>query len=392
MHKRIFALIAGVLLQACLGGIYAWSVFVPPLRLAFEYTAAQTQIVFGVTIMVFTSSMLVAGRGVDRYGPRPMAFLSAIFIFAGYLTMSIFGGSFAGLLIGMGVLNGLAIGCGYLCAISTGMKWYPNRKGLITGLMVAGYGGGAILLSAIAEGLLGAEEGILSVFRMIAMIYGPLVLISGLMLFQPAAEKEIGARHFIFPAANPVFWALIAAMAFGSYPAISLIGTLKPIALFYGLPQATAVAAVTALSIGNASGRIAWGFLQDQIGDIKTATMLFIAIFISILLIPLGSGSSAIFLFGAIFVGFSFGGCLSIFAAQTAHRFGADRLGSVYPFVILFHGIGALIGPWGTGWGYDRSGSYTLGITCAAVSAFLGLILYRLLMARAAAGEKAGGA
>lgn len=390
MHKRIFALIAGVVLQACLGGIYAWSVFVPPLRSAFEYTAAQTQIVFGVTIMVFTTSMLVAGRGVDRFGPRPMAFLSAIFIFAGYLAMSIFGDSFAGLLIGMGVLNGLAIGCGYLCAISTGMKWYPERKGLITGLMVAGYGGGAILLSAIAEGLLGAGEEILAVFRMIALIYGPLVFLSGLLLFQPAAEKETGTRHFIFPAANPVFWALIAAMAFGSYPAISLIGTLKPIALFYGLPQATAVAAVTALSIGNASGRIAWGFLQDQIGDIKTATMLFIAIFISIVLIPLGSGSSAVFLFGAIFVGFSFGGCLSIFAAQTAHRFGAERLGSVYPFVILFHGIGALIGPWVTGWGFDRSGNYALGISCAAVSAILGLIIYRLLMARAAAGETAG--
>ena len=76
MYKRILALAAGVVLQACLGGIYAWSVFVPALRDTFGYSAAQTQIVFGTTIMVFTSSMLLAGRGVDKLGPRPMAFMS----------------------------------------------------------------------------------------------------------------------------------------------------------------------------------------------------------------------------------------------------------------------------------------------------------------------------
>lgn len=382
MHKRFIALVAGVVLQACLGGIYAWSVFVPPLRETFGYTAANTQIVFGTTIMVFTTSMLLAGRGVDKFGARPMAILSALFIFAGYSVVGMFGHTMLGLLIGMGVLNGLSIGCGYLCAISTGMKWYPERKGLITGLMVAGYGGGAILLSAIGEGLLNSQKGILEIFRMIAYIYGPLVLIAGLMLFQPSRSKDLQPKHFIFPARSPAFWALVCAMAFGSYPAISLIGTLKPIALFFELPQATAVAAVTALSIGNASGRIAWGMLQDYIGDIKTATLLFIAIFASIVLIPAGQFSPAIFLVAAVFVGFSFGGCLSIFAAQTAHHFGAERLGSVYPFVMLFHGIGALIGPWVTGWGFDRFGSYTLGIVCAAASALVGMLGYRLLMAR----------
>jgi MFS transporter, OFA family, oxalate/formate antiporter len=380
MHKRIIALVAGVALQACLGGIYAWSVFVPALRETFGYSAAQTQIVFGTTIMVFTSSMLLAGRGVDKLGARPMAFMSALLIFAGYATIGHFGDSFAGLLLGMGILNGLAIGCGYLCAISTGMKWFPERKGLITGLMVAGYGGGAIVLSAIGESLLGIDWDIMHIFRMIGYIYGPLVFIAGLLLFQPQISQARQDRHFIFPARSPAFWAFIAAMAFGSYPAISLIGTIKPIALFYELPVATAVASVTALSIGNASGRIAWGVLQDHIGDIRTGALLFCAIFISIVLIPVGASSSTLFLAAAFFVGFSFGGCLSIFAAQTAHHFGAERLGSVYPFVMLFHGIGALIGPWVTGFGFDRYGSYTLGITCAAISALLGLLFYTSLM------------
>lgn len=387
MSKRLIAIVAGILLQACLGGIYAWSVFVPPLHESFGFSAAQTQIVFGTTIMVFTGSMLITGRGVDKWGPRPMAILSAVLIFLGYLTLGFFGSSLSGLLLGMGILNGLSIGCGYLCAISTGMKWFPERKGFITGLMVAGYGGGAILLSMIAESLLASKVDILDIFKIIGFIYGPLVLLAALSLHQPQTSKRTTAQvHFSFPAREPAFWALICAMAFGSYPAISIIGIIKPMAIFYELPMATAAAAVTALAIGNASGRIAWGYLQDSIGDIKTATLLFLAIFISIVILPIGQFSPPLFLFAALFVGFSFGGCLSIFAAQTAHRFGAERLGSVYPFIMLFHGLGALIGPWFTGWGYDVMGNYNLGLSAAAISALIGLACYRQLNAKSSIG------
>jgi MFS transporter, OFA family, oxalate/formate antiporter len=387
--KRTIALTAGVLLQVCLGGVYAWSVFVPPLRETFGYSAAQTQLVFGVTILTFTTSMLIAGRGVDRFGPRPMAFLSALFLFAGYRTAGAIGDAHAGLVLGIGVLNGLAIGCGYLCAISTGMKWFPNRKGMISGLMVAGYGGGAILLSAIAEGLLAAGTPVLSTFRMIALLYGPLVAIAGALLFQPKREgAALAVRHFEFPARHPAFWALIAGMTFGSYPAISLIGALKPIALFFELPAASAAASVTALSIGNASGRVVWGIIQDRLGDVRTTTLLFAGIFVSIVLVPLAGTNPALFLWTAFFMGFQFGGGLSIYPAQTAHRFGAEHLGSIYPFVMLFHGIGAVIGPTVTGWGFDAMGNYNLGFALAAVSAAVGLVLYRMLIRKEA---RAGG-
>ncbi len=335
--------------------------------------------------MVFTGSMLLTGRGVDKWGPRPMAVISAVLIFLGYSTLGFYGTTMGGLLLGMGIFNGLSIGCGYLCAISTGMKWFPERKGFITGLMVAGYGGGAILLSMIAESLLASGIEILNIFKIIAFIYGPLVLLAAVSLHQPKNSKQKATeRHFSFPAREPAFWALVCAMAFGSYPAISIIGIIKPIALFYELPIPTAVAAVTALAIGNASGRIVWGHLQDSLGDMKTATLLFLAIFLSITLLPIGRFSPPLFLFAAFFVGFSFGGCLSIFAAQTAHRFGADRLGSVYPFIMLFHGLGALLGPWFTGWGYDQTGDYSLGLTAAAISAVLGLAAYRILSAKGA--------
>ena len=148
---RYIILIASVVIQICLGGIYAWSELVPALEETVGLSIAQTQIIFGCLFGVFTVSMVLAGKLLYRFGPRVLAGVAGLFFGAGYLVASYSGGSFPLMLLGISLLAGIGTGTGYVCPLTTCMKWFPNHRGLVTGISMAGFGGGAVLLSALAE-------------------------------------------------------------------------------------------------------------------------------------------------------------------------------------------------------------------------------------------------
>ncbi|MBN1382001.1 MAG: MFS transporter, partial [Deltaproteobacteria bacterium] len=147
--NRWYVAIGAILIQLCLGAIYAWSVFTPKLTLAiaqggtYGFSATQAAWIFSVGLLVFSVVMVLAGRMMQRVGPKKLAMSGGIVLGVGYVLGGMFGSSFAAQLICIGIIGGAGIGLAYVVPIAVGVKWFPDKKGMITGLAVAGFGFGA---------------------------------------------------------------------------------------------------------------------------------------------------------------------------------------------------------------------------------------------------------
>lgn len=366
---RHVILIASIIMQMALGGVYAWSTFVPELRSGYGLTGWQAGLIFGSTIAVFTVTMLAAGRWLERVGPRPVALLGAVIYGVGYWVAGSSSGSWLWIWLGIGVVSGLGIGLGYVCPLTTCVRWYPDRKGMVTGYAVAGFGGGAIVLAEVAELLMEGGWSPLAVFRLLGITLALVIAACALVLrFPPppvtstAAAAPETART---TGPDPHFWRLVAGMFTGTFGGLLAIGHLKPIALVAGLSSAAGAMAVSAFAVGNALGRIAWGGLYDRFGyRVIPASLGFLALS---LLGLLDSGVTWRFIGAALVAGFGFGACFVVFAADVAARYGVTRVGRMYPKIFLAYGVAGITGPLAGGWLYDLSGAYLWPVLTASL-------------------------
>jgi len=176
-----------VLIQLALGAIYAWSVFTPKLVEA-GWSKAQTQGVFSTGLFFFAIVMVIAGRIMPKIGPRKLAISGGFVLGSGYLLAGLFGGtSFISLLIFIGMIGGAGIGLAYVVPIAVGMKWFPDKKGLITGLAVAGFGFGATLWVKLAGswGDLIGLYGLSTTFTALGAIFMLMILLGGIWMVYP---------------------------------------------------------------------------------------------------------------------------------------------------------------------------------------------------------------
>jgi len=356
--KGLFVLPAVILIQTCLGGLYAWSAFVPSLRADFGYTAGQTQLVFGLAIAAFTLAMVFAGRLLIPWGPRRVALLGGLLFACGHLTSSASAGQYVWLLAGSGLLSGSGIGFGYVAALTTGMQWFPMRKGLVAGMAVAGFGAGAILLSSLTTVLLRNGHKVLDIFQIVGLGYGAAVCLAAAFLFRPPFVAG-GRGHMALKAIlqDRVFWALATGIFCGTFSGLLVIGSLKPIGMDGGATSGTATAAISLFALGNASGRLAWGWLFDRFGyPVIPLSLVFQGATLTLLLVARCAPSA--FSASAFMVGFGFGACFVVYAAQVALRYGAVHVASVYPLVFLAHGVAGITGPPLGGFLYDCTRSY----------------------------------
>lgn len=368
-------LVASVVIQVCLGGIYAWSTFVPDLVETVGLTVTQTQVIFGLLFGVFTLSMVFTGRRVERWGPRVIAGLGGLLFGVGYLIASRPDGSFPLMLLGVSVLAGIGTGAGYVCALTTSMKWFPDRKGLVTGIAMAGFGGGAILLSALAEYLLSNGVNVLTVFEWIGLAYGAVILIAAMVLRFPTAAPMTQLRTappLKRLARDPFFLMLVLGMFCGTFAGMLIIGNLTPMALSIGIPALPAAAAVSVFAIGNATGRITWGWIADRTSEWAIPVKL-AALAVPLVLLA-GVTATAPFIAVSFAIGFGFGACFVIYAAQVAARYGLSAVAGIYPLVFLAYGAAGIIGPPLGGWLYDQTLSYRPAIVLTVGVVAIGIL------------------
>lgn len=363
-------------IQICLGGIYAWSALVPALVGDVGLSIVQTQVIFGCLFGTFTVSMVAGGRLLARFGPRATALAGGGLFGGGYLIASCSGGSLPLMLVGVSLLAGMGTGFAYVCPLATCMRWFPRKAGFVTGVSVAGFGGGAVVLSALAENMLSGGAHVLTVFQWIGFAYGAALLAAAAVLRFPATNeqgRELSAIPLRILLRDPFFLSLALGMFSGTFAGMLVIGNLKPMALNVGIPAFPAAAAVSVFALGNAAGRITWGWISDRTDErtipVKLAAML------PPLALLAWANTSALFIGAAFAVGFCFGGCFVVYAAQVASRYGVAHVGAVYPIVFLAYGVAGIAGPPIGGWLFDTMSSYApaLAQSCLVVGiGFLG--------------------
>jgi MFS transporter, OFA family, oxalate/formate antiporter len=393
MKNRWLVVIGALIVQICLGAIYAWSVFVNPLKEQFGFTTMQTQAVFSIGLATFALVMIFAGRWQDKVGPRIVAMTGGLVLGIGYVLGGLTGGSFWAIALTVGLIGGAGIGLGYVCPIAAGVKWFPDKRGLITGLAVAGFGGGAWIFAKLASSLI-ASVGVLSTFVYLGIIFGVAVVIGSLFLVNPPEgykpkgwePKKVETKTKSGKTAienytwkemlkTPQFWFLWLMFVFGAAAGLMVIGNLKPFGISSGMTAAMAGSAVGILALFNAAGRIAWGWSSDKLGRTKAMFIMFLLQGIVMLLL-MNMGSTALLLgVAAALVGFNFGGNFALFPSTTADFFGTKNIGVNYAFVFTAYGVAGIVGPILGGRVFDLTGSYLWAFIPAGIVCLLAAVL-----------------
>lgn len=386
--NRWFRVAGGVAMNLCFGAAYAWSVFLGPLQSEFGWTRAEVSVAFTVSIACISMGVLIGGRWQDRKGPAPVALTGAVLFSAG-MFLSRYTHSLWWLYVFYGVLVGFASGVGYTCPLAVGMKWFPDKRGLVTGLMVMGYGAGGALIAPLA-GLLIHWYGWRHTFAVLGIgcffvtVAGSFFLRNPPEGWKPAGwtaplpgEGAFRTLHDYAPLdmmRTGTFLRMWPAYALGTTAGLMVIGHLAAFAQGAGFSRPDAAIAVGILSVGNGCGRIGSGWLSDHIGRTRTLSLV---MGVTAVLLLLESGvSTRWFLFVSVFlIGYCYGSQLAVFPSATADFFGVRNLGNNYGVVVTAWGTAGIIGPMLGGWIYDAAKSYESAFRIAALLALLAALL-----------------
>jgi len=372
LENRWLVVAGALIIQVCLGAIYSWSVFVNPLKEVFSYTTTQTQVIFSLALATFALTMVFAGRLQDKKGPRIVATLGGIVLGTGYLLASFTGGSFLLLALAVGIIGGAGIGLSYVCPIAACVKWFPDKRGMVTGLAVAGFGAGAWIFAKVASSFIDAY-GLLTSFMYLGVIFMVSVVVGAQLLrnpppgwkpagweppepkFKTSSVEDFDWRDMV---KLKQFWMLWIMFMFGAAAGLLVIGILQPYGVHSGLSAAAAANAVGVLALFNGAGRIVWGAASDKIGRKNAMTLMFLlqgAIMLA--LIKMGSTEMTLSI-AAAWVGFNFGGNLALFPSTTADFFGTKNVGINYGLMFTAYGVAGIAGPILAGSVFDMTGSY----------------------------------
>src|SRR5579884_1536225 len=176
--------LAGVIMQIAFGAVYAWSVFRIPLTKNFGWTITQVTFTFTLSILMLGFASFVGGLWMRKVGPRKVAITAGIFYGAGVFLSSFSGGHLWWLYFAYGFLGGIGLGLGYIVPIATLVRWFPDKRGMITGLAVAGFGAGALVTAPVANSLI-ASVGVGRTFEVLGLAYLAVVFGCALMMRNP---------------------------------------------------------------------------------------------------------------------------------------------------------------------------------------------------------------
>ncbi len=382
--NRWLIVVGAILIQLCLGGIYIWSVFRKPLEMAVDegglgLSPSQATLPFSLVLIFFAIATVIGGRWQDKAGPRLVASVGGILLGAGML-LSAFGKSYPALALGYGVIGGIGIGFTYVCPVATGIKWFPDKRGLITGLSVAGFGAGALILAPVARSLIDSM-GIFSTLSTLGIIFLVVVVAASQLLKNPptgyapagwtppetaAVTKESFSTGQMLK--TPQFYSIWLMYFFGCLAGLMIIGQTSPIGQeIAGYSAATAALAVMLLSIFNGAGRIFWGRVSDALGRMKTLFIMFTLCGIAMLLYNVIGAFPPYYWIGVAIVGACFGGYLALFPAITADFFGTKNIGANYGFVFMAYGVGGLLGPQFAARVLEATGGYSVAFIVTGV-------------------------
>ena len=356
---------AGTLMMLCIGNVYAWSVFSKPLQ-AIGWTAGQTTLPFQLSIVIFTIAMIFAGRWQDKAGPKPVAIFSGVMMGLGFVLIKFLGQSQLGMIICFSLIAGTGMGAGYVTPLATALKWYPDKRGMMSGVVVMGMGAGSIF-GGMGGPILIEKFGVWNTFMFFGIVFGAIITVCGFILKNPpegytvqtsveeskskkteeaTSEKaniDYSAREML---KTPTFYLMWLVFLIGTGGGLMVISQASPFGqVIVGLSPVVAGSVIMVLGIFNGLGRPTFGSLSDKIGRRNVIFIAFVVQLVALILVLPYADSYLIYAIGVSLMGFSYGGFLGTMPSITADYFGIKNVGLNYAWVYTGWGAAGYFGP-----------------------------------------------
>jgi MFS transporter, OFA family, oxalate/formate antiporter len=386
--RRWPVIVGGVLLNMSLGTFYAISVFLLPIEKEFGWSRAQTSLATTLGFGLISVFFVLGGYLQDRKGPRLIAAIgTALFSVGFFLASEIH--SLTMLYIAIGLCVGIGNGFAYVVPTAVGSKWFPDKRGLVVGIMVGGYGAGSGILGPLASRLIEvigwrATLRTFSFIFLIAMAIGTLLLKNPPEGYRvegtPAPGNKPRRGHSPdVPTSQmlriPSFWSLWGAYCLGATAGLMVISQLVPFVRAAGHGPAVAAFAIVVGAIGNTSGRIFSGWVSDHIGRLR---MLCIGLVVSAIAMPalyFGRQHEITLYLALAVVYYCYGTQLSVYPSTSAEFYGTKYLGLNYGILILAWGLAGVIGPHLAGTVFVAFGDYRWAFIAAGALSLAAFVL-----------------
>lgn len=371
---------AGVLMQMALGAVYAWSVFRVPLARQFHWSISQVTLTFTISIFVLGVSAFFGGLWLNRSGPRVVALTGGFLYGLGVFLASLSAGRLWWLYLSYGVIGGVGLGFGYIVPVAVLVKWFPDRRGLITGLAVGGFGAGALVTAPVATRLI-QTEGVLRTFAYLGIAYLIVTMAAGFFMQNPPAgwrpkgwtpsaaqTAQRALTDYTLGSALKTWqwWALWALLFLNTTAGISLISQEAP--MFQEIAKVSAIIAagmVGVVSIGNAAGRVFWAWVSDFFTRRWTFALMFL-LQVGLFWILPGIASATLLTVVSFIILMCYGGGFGTMPAFAADYFGSKNVGPIYGLMLTAWGCASAFGPLLIAHMRQSSGSYTTGLRVIA--------------------------
>ena len=387
--SRWWRLLGALLMTLALGTLYAWSVFVAPLENEFGWKRAQTSNVFTIAVVTFATSLLIAGRLQDRFGPFWFSITGGALVSLGFFLCA-YTSSLRFLFLCYGVLGGIGNGFGFATVAPVMAKWFPDKRGLAIGLAFAGYGGGSAIFGPVANLVLFPHFGWRSACMMLGGIFLMMTMAGSFLMRNPpegyrrnestpAPAPRVASSNYEFTPSEilrtPAFYLMWLGFGLGSSAGLLIISQLVPFARSQGIPGvALATMTLAVGAIGNVSGRILSGWLSDALGRLNT---LRVVLAISAVAIPIlyWAGAHVFAVYVMVFiVYFCYGAQAAVNPATIADFWGTRNAGANYGLLFTAWGAAGIIGPTIGGVLFDKYKNYEAAFYAASVLAAIAFV------------------
>jgi OFA family oxalate/formate antiporter-like MFS transporter len=394
----------GVLMQLALGAVYAWSVFRIPLSKTFGWSIADVTWAFSLAILVLGFAAFIGGLWMRRVGPRIVGITAGVCYGLGVALSSLSSGNIWILWLSYGVLGGFGIGLGYIVPLATLVKWFPDRRGFITGLAVAGFGSGALVTAPVAQQLI-VSYGPLTTLAILGICYLVMVVLGAAIMrnppegwkpagWEPTAKQQVqlAARDYTLKEALSTWqWYALWAMLFLNVTAgISIISQASPMAQeISGVNAGIAAGMVGLISIANGLGRLAWAWLSDAIGRRNVFLIMFLLQAVLFFILPSQHEFTALATICFVVIS-CYGGGFGTMPAFAADFFGTKWVGSIYGLMLTAWGFAGVFGPLLVANIRQSTGKYDQALLVIAVIMLVSTVLPLIIRAHRAERQPVG--
>lgn len=402
-YNRWLILAAAVVINLCIGTLYAWSVFANPLGQLFGWAATALALVFTINHGLSPVAMIGGGFLQDRFGSRSSIIVGGLMFTIG-LFLSGYVSEVGMLYLTYSTLAGIGGGVIYAGTMGNTVKFFPDKRGMAAGICAAGYGLGAMVMAPIAARLIIAH-GVLATFQILGVAFFIIICLCLTVTkkapagYKPAGWEPTPLQVTTQSTTNAVWtqmisqgiwWVIMVMLLCGALSGLMVLAHASPIGqLMFGLTPMKAAFFVSIITLANACGRVGFGALSDRIGRSNTIMIMYIVSALSMLNLNF-AGSVAGFVASGIGCGAVFGGFMGLMPSVIGDRFGMKNFGVNYGVTFIGFSLAAIIGPMTAGKMRVATGSYEDAFWVAFVINVIGLIfaaLFRVLDKRSKAGS-----